>query len=150
RDALSADGLRAGGNLYLSDGFHAEGEVALPGAQIRGQLICSGGTFLNAGNNALNADNIDIGTDFLLDNGVHVEGGVTAAEARIGGAFSCWGGSFTKPKRSPILMEPRFTSLSLKGSKIQGDIYLVSQQWQGEPGSGFTGLVDFTGLTVEG
>ncbi len=43
--ALSADGINVKGGVFLQQGFHAQGEVRLPGAQIASDLSCIGGTF---------------------------------------------------------------------------------------------------------
>ena len=89
RQALDADGLKAGGGVELSQlpsdpdarratgeglqpmaksgqpsddgGFHASGEVRLVGASITGQLNCTGGRFNNPTGIALTADSAEIG-----------------------------------------------------------------------------------------
>ena len=89
RQALDADGLKAGGSVQLSQlpsdsdalqatgeglqpmakpgqpgdagGFHASGEVRLIGASITGQLNCTGGRFNNPTGVALTADSAEIG-----------------------------------------------------------------------------------------
>ncbi len=89
RQALDADGLKAGGGVELSQlpsdpdarratgeglqpmeksgqpsddgGFHASGEVRLIGASITGQLNCTGGRFNNPTGIALTADSAEIG-----------------------------------------------------------------------------------------
>jgi hypothetical protein len=38
-DALLADRLKVDGNVFFGDGFHADGKVALPGAQIAGYFV---------------------------------------------------------------------------------------------------------------
>jgi len=45
--ALFADGVTVKGDVFLNDGFHATGEVRLPGADIGGDLDCSKGKFEN-------------------------------------------------------------------------------------------------------
>ena len=47
--ALAADGANITGDVFLRNGFTAEGEVRLLGASIGGALDCVGGTFSNAG-----------------------------------------------------------------------------------------------------
>jgi hypothetical protein len=37
--ALAANGLNAGGNVFLDDGFSADGLVVLNGASVKGQLV---------------------------------------------------------------------------------------------------------------
>jgi len=44
-DALSADRMKVKGSVFLRNGFSAEGEVRLPGAEIGGDLECRGGGF---------------------------------------------------------------------------------------------------------
>jgi hypothetical protein len=65
--ALALDGAKIGGGVLFRDGFHAEGEVRLLGAEIKGQLSCRGGTFREAGSgHALTAEGAQItGTLFL-------------------------------------------------------------------------------------
>jgi hypothetical protein len=43
--ALRLTRIVAGGNVYLSSGFEADGKVQLNGARIRGNIDCRGGTF---------------------------------------------------------------------------------------------------------
>jgi hypothetical protein len=43
--ALNAPGARVAGDVFLNNGFHANGEVILSGAEIGGQLSCTGGRF---------------------------------------------------------------------------------------------------------
>jgi hypothetical protein len=47
RVPLFADGLTVKSNILLSDGFRADGEIRLNGAQISRNLDCSGGTISN-------------------------------------------------------------------------------------------------------
>jgi hypothetical protein len=47
-DALSCDGVRVIGNVFLRGGFEADGEVRFSGAEIGGDLACNGGHFRNA------------------------------------------------------------------------------------------------------
>ncbi len=56
------------GNLVLSEGFSAKGEINLVRAKIDGQLVCSGGRFDNPGAIALNADALMLtGSAYLRD-----------------------------------------------------------------------------------
>jgi hypothetical protein len=43
--ALSADRVTVKGDVFISDGFRADGRVRLPGAHIGGDLHCTGGEF---------------------------------------------------------------------------------------------------------
>jgi len=50
--AIVADGLKLEGDIFLNEGFHAEGAVRLLGATIGGDLLADGGTFKNPNGNA--------------------------------------------------------------------------------------------------
>ena len=95
---LTADGITTKGGVNLRDGFSAEGEVRLPGANVGGDLFCEGGRFHNPKGNALNADRLTTQGDVNLRDGFSVEGGVQLLGANIGGNLSCAGGRFHNPK----------------------------------------------------
>jgi|GEM_PF-1750598 len=50
---LTLNGSTVGGYLYLSHGFQANGQVNVNGVTIGANLVCNGGGFFNAGNDAL-------------------------------------------------------------------------------------------------
>lgn len=66
--AVSADGITVGGDIFFRAGsisgsllpFQARGEVRLIGAEIRGDLDCTGGSFRNDSGNALTAERASI------------------------------------------------------------------------------------------
>src|SRR6266850_691791 len=76
-------GLAVRGDLFLCDGFQAEGELQLSGATITGRLDCSRGVFRNPGGIALNATAVKIGSMVL--RGVQVEGQVRLVGATLSG-----------------------------------------------------------------
>src|ERR1035437_8704312 len=82
---ISADGLNLEGGLFLRDGFHAEGEVRLPGATIGGDLSATGGTFKNPKREALSADRIKVRGNVSLNDKFVAEGTVRLAGADING-----------------------------------------------------------------
>lgn len=45
-DALSLDGIKVGGGVHLTEGFHAYGATRLIGAEIRKDLDCTGALFI--------------------------------------------------------------------------------------------------------
>ena len=63
--SVTADGANVKGHLFFNDGFSAEGEVRLLGAQIGSNLDCGGGTFKNPGKTALNADGANVRGTFF-------------------------------------------------------------------------------------
>ena len=104
--ALNAERITVNGNLLLTAGFRAEGEVRLKGAQIGGTLDCSGSAFINpptkdvsGAGTALYADNITVNGAVFLSKGFRAEGQVRVGSARISGDFDCIGGTFVNPQR---------------------------------------------------
>src|SRR5260370_26487313 len=59
--AVLADGLTVNGNIFLRQGFRAEGEVRLVNAKIRGPLDCTKAVLTNPGKIALHANGIATG-----------------------------------------------------------------------------------------
>ena len=92
--SLNAPGAKVSSNVFLTDGFKANGEVSLIGAEISGQLICRG--LFKEG---LNAQSLKTSSDVFMDSRL-VEGQVLAFEsngvvnlqsAEIGGQLCCRG-----------------------------------------------------------
>ena len=80
--ALSADKLTTKRDVNLGDGFSAEGEVRLLGANVGGNLDCEGGKFNNSDGRALDVDNGNI-SGVLFWRGVTCKGDVNLAHARV-------------------------------------------------------------------
>ncbi len=94
--------MKVRGAVFLNDGFSAEGEVRLLGAEIGGDLACVRGTMKNAAQkdvegsgDALSADGIRVTGHVFLGNGFSAEGEVRLLGAEIGGDLACRGGGFT-------------------------------------------------------
>lgn len=92
--AISADSVRVEGNLYLRNGFHAEGMVQLRGASISGNLECDNASFRNPSGMALNANNANVKGAVFLRSGFRSEGEVNVVNAEIG-QLDCSRGSFS-------------------------------------------------------
>lgn len=130
--SLSAAGAHIAGSLYLcktkewgsypSDiPLTSEGTVRLEGAQIAGDLDCTGGlfqarAFLEADWNpkkkdsqydldAIKADNLDVQADLLLGDGFESKGIVSLIGARVGGDMQCSGASFHFPGEEPLIAD---------------------------------------------
>ena len=107
---LSADGMVVAGDVFLSAGFSARGEVRLLGAQIGGSLGCGGGQFSNADpagtpiGDALSADRMVVTGSVFLNRGFSARGAVRLLGAQIGGNLDCGGGRFDNvdPAGTPI------------------------------------------------
>src|SRR5712692_2824939 len=67
--ALKGEGLTVHGNVLLSDGFRAFGQVDLYGAKIDGQLYCAEGQFSDPGGDALRLRLASIGGEAELNGG---------------------------------------------------------------------------------
>ena len=92
--SIRADGLTVEHNVSMDDGFKAEGEVSLLGAEIGGVLNCNNACFLNPADVALSADNMKVQGTVFLSNGFEARGRVRLVGARIGGNLECEGGHF--------------------------------------------------------
>jgi hypothetical protein len=113
--SINADGASVKGDIFLRDGFSAEGEVRLLGAQIGGSLSCRGGTFTNPGADALSADRAEVRGSVFLNRGFSAEGAVRLPRAQIGSNLDCSGGTFKNPGRH---------ALHADGANVEGDVYL--------------------------
>jgi hypothetical protein len=94
--AISADRLDVKGSVYLRNGFHAEGEVRLLGAQVGGDFDCGRGTFINPSGDAMSADRINVQGGVFLSTGFRAEGVVRLPSAEIGADLECTDGTLTK------------------------------------------------------
>ena len=111
---LNADWLTTKGNVYLWNGFSAEGEVRLLGANIGGDLNCEGGKFDNPGKCALSADKLTAKSDVILSGGFSAKGEVRLVGADIGGNLDCEGGGFDNPDGG---------ALDIEGGNISGNLF---------------------------
>jgi hypothetical protein len=114
--SIHVDGANVKGNVFLRDGFTAEGTVQLIGAKIGSNFECSGGTFENPGGDALSADGVDIRGSVFFDDGFSVEGEVGLRDAQIGGSLACTGGTFKNPGGD---------ALSADAAKVEGAVLLT-------------------------
>ncbi len=127
--SISADGARVKGDVFLRNGFRAEGEVRLRGAQIEGNLECGDSTFINpaqagmdAGVAALKADGAVVKGDVFLRDGFRAEGGVRLLGAQIGGDLDCERGTFMNAPKPG--MDASSAALSATGAVVKGSVFL--------------------------
>ena len=113
--AVSANGLKIDGDVYMRYGFKAEGEVSLIGADIDGDLNCRGGSFENKEGHALCVDGVKVKGSVFLDRGFHAQGEVRLNGADIGGQLSCTGGNFENMGGY---------SLNADSIKVKGSVFL--------------------------
>jgi hypothetical protein len=113
--SVTADGANVRGDVFLNNGFNAEGEVRLLGAQIGGSLECTGGRFENRGKRALSADGTHVKGDVVLRNRFSAEGEVSLVGTQIGGDIACPGGTFKNPGGD---------ALSADRADVRGSLFL--------------------------
>jgi hypothetical protein len=153
--ALSADGANVSGDVFLREGFTAEGEVRLLGAQIRGSLDCRGGVFKNPpqeelpeSGTALSADAVNVSGDVLFREGFTAEGEVRLPGARIGGRLSCSGGTFKNPWQSGSPKSGR--ALYAEEMKVGGAAFLCREDGDGGKKFAAEGEVWLLGAQIGG
>ncbi|MFZ0962007.1 MAG: hypothetical protein WAO35_13975, partial [Terriglobia bacterium] len=127
--AINADGANIKGAVFLREGFIAEGEVRLPGAQIGGQLDCTGGKFTNPprkdipnSGRALTADGLEVGGEVHFGGGFRSEGEVRIHGAHIRGNLLCENGAFTNPPQDGL--PESGNALGATGVVVKGAIFL--------------------------
>jgi hypothetical protein len=113
--SLQAESAVVKGTLSLSNGFRAEGEVNLVGAQIGSNLDCGAGTFKHAAGKTLRADRVNVQGSVFLRNGFLAEGEVRLLGAQIGGNLECNVGTFKNASGK---------ALSADRMVVQGSVFL--------------------------
>lgn len=113
--ALDADGLVCGGEVYLNEGFRADGPVSFRGATIESELNCTSATFYNPGGYALFADGMTTPGTVFLDKKFRAFGEVRLARANVGRQLVCSGGRFDNQHG---------IALDLTGLVTEGDVLL--------------------------
>ena len=113
--AISADGVKVKGDIFLDYGFLAQGEVRLLGADIGGNLNCDGGSFENKSGYALSADGVKVKGNVFLRKEFNATGEVCFVGADIGGNLFCTGGKFINDGGNALYAD---------GIKVKGDVFL--------------------------
>lgn len=131
RRSLMADGIEVGGDVRMSEGFDAAGEVRFAGARVRGDFIASGASVhgpvdaTGARRSALILDRIEVEGDLRLDQGFAAAGSVSAKRARIGGDLDCSGAAFDRVGDAAW---GEGVSLVLDRAQIAGELRLSNLQ----------------------
>ena len=137
-DALSASGIKVGGDVLFDEGFTAAATVDLESADIAGSLSFGPAQLKSSDRNvyALSAALMRVGEDVLLGKGFTAAGAIDLESADIAGSLSCSGAQLTGHD------EARY-ALSASGIKVSGDVFL---------GQGFTaaGTVDLGSADIAG
>jgi len=144
--SVTGDRTNVKGSVFLRDGFSAEGEVRLVGAQIRGDLDCRAGTFKNIGKEALSADGARVEGAVFLSSGFSAEGEVRLIGTQIGGYLDCGAGTFKNPGRDALSAHRanvKGNALLNDGFSAEGDVRLTGAQIGGDldcSGGKFSGV----------
>lgn len=128
---LFAQGARVTGDMFLR-GVTATRTVEVTGAQIGGQLDCTGATLNGGGGMALEAQGAKVTEGMFLCD-VKATGTVDGNGAQIGGQFDCTGATLNGGEG---------VALNGQGAKVTGDLFLRRVT--------VTGTVDVNGAQIGG
>lgn len=121
--ALHAERMKVGSQVFLDQGFSAEGTIYLLGADIVGNLECRSARIRSRnGGRAIYAERMIVGGDVYLDTadgqtGFTAEGTIYLLKADIGGVLSCRGAQLKVPLGAG-------TALFAERMKVGSDVYL--------------------------
>ncbi|MDJ0583140.1 hypothetical protein [Crocosphaera sp.] len=94
--AIFAQNAHIKSNIFLRDGFQANGQVCFYGATIEGSLDCRKGIFKNYKEYAIYAEQAQIKFDVFLSDGFKADGEVSFYSATIEGNLQCINSQFQK------------------------------------------------------
>jgi hypothetical protein len=117
-DALSASRAVINGSVFLNRQFKATGSVNLLGAQIGGNIVCSGGMFEPKEGHGISATGVVVKGDVFLNDQFKATGIVRLLGAQIGGDLYCTNGKF-EPKEGDALSADR--------AIVKGGVFLNKQ-----------------------
>jgi hypothetical protein len=112
---LSAGRAEIGGGVFLGNGFTSNGEIRLHGAQIKGDLDCSGAKLVVTEGKALSADGAEIGGAVFLSEKFTSYGEIRLPSVRIKGILDCSGAKMEVKEGN---------ALSADGAEIGGSVFL--------------------------
>jgi len=127
--ALLLDGIKVGGDVLFRDGFQSNGEIRLIGANIGGDLGCSGALMENPGADALSCHGAVISGGVFLNEGFTANGAVHLTGSNIRGSVECETGSFCNPDGIAFSMDRAEVSGSLffrRVNLVQGEVHLTN------------------------
>ncbi len=126
---LSAGRAEIGGGVFLGNGFTSNGEIRLHGAQIKGDLDCSGAKLVVTEGKALSADGAEIGGSVFLRDGFTCSGTIRLLGAMIGGQLNFRGAKVAEVCCENLLLsgdllwmgiqEPEKAALNLMGANVK-------------------------------
>lgn len=130
--SIWADGIKVGGDVMFRAGsapFQSTGTVRLVGAEIHGDLDCSGGEFRNGSDDALVLERTTIHGELFFTEGFKVEGRVILSNTSVTAMtddYTCW------PASGQLWLDG-FTYTSLEPNEVNSRL-----RWLGLDASGAT------------
>jgi hypothetical protein len=82
--AIAADGITVSGGTYLTDGFHASGEVSIIGGIFSSPFYVANATFRHRGEAAFTLDGAECRSQLRFASSVSAEGEVRLVNVRVG------------------------------------------------------------------
>jgi hypothetical protein len=136
RSALNAGNLTVDGGMYCRKEFEATGGVSLVGANIKGQLDCTGGKFSNSKDRpALNAGNLTVDGGMYCRKEFEATGGVSLVGANIKGQLDCTGGKFSNSNGEALSADFLTVDGGMfcrEGFEATGEVNLISANIMGQ------------------
>ena len=131
-EGISADGLRVRGNVFLRD-LEGAGTIRLPGAEIGGDLACSGAR-LSAEGDALSADRAKVTGGVFLTEGFSCAGTIRLPGAEIGGNLDCRGATLSAEGKTLSADRARITGgvFLTEGFSCAGEVRLLGAEIGGD------------------
>ncbi|MEM8698057.1 MAG: hypothetical protein AAGF44_02750, partial [Pseudomonadota bacterium] len=125
--SVIADGMTAKGDVFLRNGFEAQGTVLLLGADLGGDLDCDAGRFAAEGE-ALAADGLKTKGGVFLRNGFEAQGTVRLLDADLGGNLDCDAGRFAAEGEALVAdrLKTKGSVFLSSGFEAQGTVRLLS------------------------
>lgn len=128
--ALNLANATIAGDVYCSDGFHAEGGVTFSGANIRGDLSCNRASFRNytydGEGHALQAAGAQVVGSVFFADGFLAEGRVRLQNIDVGNSLECTDAIFCNPTANG-----EGKALSLQSARIASHV-LLRQNFKAE------------------
>ncbi len=116
-DALSADGAKIAGGVFLREKFSCSGSIRFLGVKIGGDLDCTGAA-LTAEGEALSADGANITGDVFLREGFSSSGTIGLLGAQIGGDLDCSGARMGAMTGEQLRLEGKLIWTGIKDACI--------------------------------
>jgi hypothetical protein len=101
--AIAGLGLQVTGNLLLSRGFTADGEVHLTNAQVGNEIDFASAVLRNPGGQALTAERLIVGDSVLCTSGFTARGAINLAGSKISGTLDFTGADLSNPAGRSVL-----------------------------------------------